>query len=161
MGSKTLTVDGATTSTAHRLTHYDGVCGNVHGHNIEWNIRAEVHYDRGDENMPVDFKDVSDMIDLTDHAILLNKDDPLTDALGYEFEDTTVTEDIEWVHHETGLLGEVLLFDGDPTTELISDWMALLLLNELDPVFNVSIKVKETGKYQMSGGAHNFEQEDE
>jgi len=125
---RTVTVERST-STAHRLHHYDGVCGDVHGHNIRWELTLVVEMGSvGDDNMPLDFKAVSDMVDETDHAILLNESDPLT---------------------ESEHLGSVITFDGDPTTELISQWMADRLVS-LDVVTAAEVTLYETDKYGMT-----------
>jgi len=122
------------TSTGHRLYHYDGVCGNVHGHNLEWDVELTIDMsDTGADNMPLDFKEVSDRIDETDHAVLLNENDPLTE--------------------HSGLLGEVLTFDSDPTTELVSQWMADRLVSDISAVLSAEVTVKETQKYGMTATA--------
>jgi len=71
MDSRVLDVERST-STAHRLTHYDGACGNLHGHNMEWNVKVCVDMQGvGDDNMPLDLKDVSGMVDEFDHLVVL------------------------------------------------------------------------------------------
>ena len=162
MTSRTLTVERST-STAHRLLHYDGVCGNVHGHNIEWQIEMIVRMDdTGEDNMPLDFKEVSDIIDLTDHAVLLNKEDPLVDvALTYE--------DVDLAHDQSGheywqghleLLGEVILFYGDPTCELLTQWMAEKLV-DLPQVLRADVIARETEKYGMYASATTWSHDEE
>lgn len=143
--NRTLLVERST-STAHRLFHYDGVCANIHGHNMEWDVRLEVSMDDvGDDNMPLDFKEVSDRIDETDHAILLNEDDPLLEAL----ESAEVSPD--------QVLGDYITFEGDPTCELISQWMADKLREEIDAVESSYVKIAETEKYSMSADSHDYE----
>ena len=61
--TRTLEVERST-STAHRLDEYDGVCANIHGHNFEWEVTLEVSMENtGEDNMPLDFKDVADLLD--------------------------------------------------------------------------------------------------
>lgn len=134
--SRTLDVQRST-STAHRLVNYDGVCGNIHGHNMKWDVRVEVDMsDTGDNNMPLDLKAVADIIDEVDHAIVLSSDDPLAEI-----------EDIE------ELLGDVIWFDGDPTCEVLSQWMADRIANANESVLWVSVDVAETDKYSVSTDA--------
>jgi len=128
---RTVTVERST-STAHRLRHYDGACGNVHGHNIRWELTLTVNMETtGDDNMPLDFKRVSDLIDETDHAILLNENDPLT---------------------ASDHLGAVIEFDGDPTTEHVAQWMADQLVS-LAVVTAAEVTMYETDKYGMTATA--------
>ena len=133
MSERKLEVERST-STAHRLKEYDGVCGCVHGHNMKWEITLIVSMeDAGSDNMPLDFKEVSDMVDETDHAILLNDDDPLLDREGME-----------------QLLGDLITFDGDPTCELISEWMAERFVDEIPSVLDAEVTIYETDKYGMT-----------
>lgn len=136
--TRTLTVERST-STAHRLTHYDGVCGNVHGHNMKWELKLVVSMeDTGDDNMPLDFKTVSDLVDEYDHATVLNEDDVLLD------------QGVEWAE---SYLGEVITFDGDPTCELLADVLARDLVDEIDAVQSANVTLKETEKYGMTARA--------
>lgn len=122
------------TSTGHRLLHYDGVCGNVHGHNLEWVVELTIDMEgSGADNMPLDFKEVSDRIDETDHAVLLNENDAL-------------------VEH-ADILGKVVTFESDPTTEHLSQWMADKLVSEVDAVTKATVCINETPKYGMKASA--------
>ncbi|UBF23059.1 6-pyruvoyl tetrahydropterin synthase QueD [Haloarcula virus HCTV-16] len=138
--TRTLEVEGHTTSTAHRLMHYDGACNNIHGHNIEWNAKLQVSVPNEEHQMAEDFKDISDVFDRYDHAVLLNENDPLVQALVEELGKSAVGE----------LLGEYYLFDGDPTTELVSKVVAQELVDEFDNVRRAKVQMKETAKYAMS-----------
>lgn len=143
---RTVKVGPKTTATAHKLLHYEGACNNVHGHNFEWNVELVVEMDDADAtNMPLDFKEIDDQIDIVDHATLLNQADPL-------------------VGHES-LLGDILVFDGDPTCELVSQWMADKLLEEHEPVVDVTVELAETDKYAIATTSYDtygeeFEQEE-
>lgn len=135
--SRVLTVERST-STAHRLSEYDGACANIHGHNMEWEVDLVVSMEEtGDDNMPLDFKKVSDLIDETDHAILLSKNDPLVTRFGGDL------GEIERI------FGDVIWFEGDPTTEIMSQWMARRLTEEIDAVSYAEVTVWETEKYGM------------
>lgn len=116
-----------TTSTAHRLHHYDGVCGNIHGHNFKWEVKVMVRMgNTGDDNMVIDLKDISNEIDKVDHACLLNADDPLA---------------------QSDNVGRLVLFDSDPTCEKVSKWMADKILDLHEDIRMVKINLYETEKY--------------
>jgi len=154
--TRTLHVERST-STAHRLHHYDGVCGNVHGHNMKWEATVEVSMENVDDsNMPLDLKTVSDLIDDTDHAILLNVHDELLDVVsdGVTLDTSESLEDLRQkdqsgIYVDCGqipLLGETYLFHGDPTCEVMAQWMADRIQN-IDAVVDVDMVVHETDKY--------------
>lgn len=125
--TRTLNVERST-STAHRLLHYDGACNNLHGHNMEWEIELEVSMiGVGESNMPLDFKAVADQIDVVDHATVLNEDDPLLES--------------------TEALGEYITTDGDPTCEVLSWWMAEQIYELDDDIEWVEVSLAETDKY--------------
>lgn len=129
-GTRTLNVRGHTTSTAHRLIHYDGACGNVHGHNMEWNVELLVRVPEEEHQMALDFKDVSDRLDVFDHAIILNEDDPLAE--------------------HADALGEVITVEGDPTCENLTRRVADRYIDEFENVLKAEVEMAETGKYAMS-----------
>lgn len=134
------------TSTAHRLTHYDGVCGNVHGHNLEWEAELTVRFDPEDEAaMPLDLKVVADVIDITDHATLLYENDPLV-------QNQTTRDSLEAREYVEDLLGSVIWFSYDPTCEVVVEWMADRLLG-LSDVIAVAITLNETDKYGVATSA--------
>jgi len=136
--TRTLTVERST-STAHRLRHYEGVCGNIHGHNMKWDLELVVSMDGvGASNMPLDFKDVSDIIDQYDHAVLLNEDDVLLD------------QGREWAE---SYLGEVITFESDPTCELVAQIVAEDLVADLAAVRHATVTLSETEKYGMTATA--------
>ncbi len=154
--TRTLHIERST-STAHRLSHYDGVCGNVHGHNMKWEAEVEVSMDDvGDDQMPLDLKTVSSLIDDTDHAILLNVNDRLLDVVADEvlLESSDSLEDLRGKEQsgvyvgsgQVPLLGETYLFRGDPTCEVIAQWMADRI-QSVDNVVDVKMTVHETDKY--------------
>lgn len=144
--TRTLTVE-RTTSTAHRLTCYDGVCGNIHGHNMRWEVEVTVSMeDVGYDQMPLDLKDISDTIDETDHAILLSKEEQniVEQLLELELD----IPELELLLED--LFGDVIWFEGDPTCENISRWMARRLWHLDDTVEFVHVSVAETDKYSVS-----------
>ena len=69
---------------AHRLYKYNGACSNIHGHGY----RAEITYSGIIDSLGMvkDFKDIKAEIGSTimstfDHALVLNKEDPLARIL--------------------------------------------------------------------------------
>jgi 6-pyruvoyltetrahydropterin/6-carboxytetrahydropterin synthase len=96
---------------AHALWEYDGPCKNIHGHSYELKvtvagnpISAEGHPKLG---MVIDFGDLKKIVrkavvDVFDHALLLNKDMPaeVTKNLSRNF-------------------GKVMLMDYQPTSEMM------------------------------------------
>lgn len=122
-----------TTSTGHRLTNYTGACHNIHGHNMRWTVDATIGMsETGDTNMPVDFKDISDVIDRVDHALVLNEDDPL---LGTDAADE---------------LGKIVTIEGDPTCEALAEWMARNIYRASGQIHGVDLTLQETEKYAVS-----------
>lgn len=145
--TRTLNVERST-STAHRLSHYDGVCGNIHGHNMKWNAIVSISMEGvGDSNMPVDLKEISDVIDEVDHAALLNLKDPLVDR---HAEGQAGVEE---------LFGDVIWFDGDPTCEVMARWMAKRIYEANDAIKHVNLQVAETDKYSIESSYREYEEE--
>jgi len=143
---RTLTVDRST-ATAHRLVEYDGVCSFVHGHNMKWEVELGVSMKEvGSNNMPLDFKDVSSLLDEYDHAIVLNREDPLLDKCLDDSDDVKIAEGEVF---ENDTLGDTIVYDGDPTCELLAQDVADKLL-ELEHVIRANVTVYETDKYGMS-----------
>lgn len=142
---RTLTIERST-STAHRLAHYDGVCGNVHGHNLNWKVEARINMDGvGEDNMPLDLKDISDAIDQVDHAILLNNseiDRYVETFSGGQRE--ILKEQLE------DLYGNVIWFEEDPTCEHVSRWMAKQIYGLDEAVDFVEVICQETDKYGIT-----------
>jgi 6-pyruvoyl-tetrahydropterin synthase len=139
------------TSTAHRLLNYEGVCSNVHGHNLEWEVELTLSGVSKPDNMSVDFKDVSDYIDYTDHAVLLNENDPLLEE-SLVPETVDEFESVSWTKEIVDPLGEVIVFEGDPTCEILVDWMAELLVTEIDSAAVADVSLSETEKYTITSG---------
>lgn len=143
--TRTLHVERST-STAHRLSRYDGVCGNIHGHNMHWVAEVVVDMsDTGDDNMPLDLKHISDLIDETDHATLLSEQETrkLHEVMGT---DNVPSDDEDKKEIIEALFGDVIWFEGDPTCEVMAQWMANRI-REIDEVISVQITVHETDKY--------------
>lgn len=156
-----LTVE-MTTSTAHRLSHYDGACSSVHGHNMGWDVTIEFAYSANHEdNMSVDFKEVSDLIDEVDHALLLNNDDPIAQERIANEENWTWIDGnqqnpvVGWTTFNTAKYGKVFIFDGDPTVEILTEWLLSRIMNKYDTAIRANATVSETDKYEISRKAWN------
>jgi len=120
----------------HRIQNHLGKCRNVHGHNYD--VSVEVEATGLDENgMVVDFSDlkqfVRPLIELLDHAMLLEETDPLVHL---------------WRDTDAPMLGmKYFLMDGPPTAERIAE----LLLREINRSIPLecpkvtSVTVEESG----------------
>lgn len=150
---RTLTVEH-TTSTAHRLPHYDGVCNRVHGHNIRWEVEMSVDVPDEDHQMALDFKDVTEVLDEYDHAILLSKDDFAIDKM-LEFLPHGRKEHARDILED--LFGKVEWFENDPTCEHVSQVVAERL-REIENVRFVNVTMHETDKYGMEASSFAHEQ---
>jgi len=151
---RTLTVERST-ATGHKLSRYDGACGNVHGHNINWDIEVEVKMDEDDKsNMPVDLKDISGLVDQLDHALVLASDDPML-----ELDPDHEVGDIPSYpyQYESEAYGEVWVFEGDPTCEVVSQWAADELV-DIDGVSTAIVTAYETDKYGIR--ANSFDEDE-
>jgi 6-pyruvoyl-tetrahydropterin synthase len=143
--TRTLTVERST-STAHRLANYDGACHNIHGHNLEWEVEVTLDVDiNGVDNMGIDFKEVSDLIDDTDHAMLMSEEEIEIAAQSGPF--TDIEQARQFL---TGLFGDIIWFDGDPTVELLTKWMARRIYEANDAITHVDVSCHETDKYGLS-----------
>lgn len=140
---------GRSTSTAHRLSRYNGICGNIHGHNMHWEVKVEVDMAHSqDDNMPLDLKDISDLIDEVDHACILSKKDigDLAKVFGMEAVPAKREERKELLEE---FFGNVYWFEGDPTCEVLVQWMADRIA-DLDPVVWTKVELYETDKYGIA-----------
>jgi len=98
----------------HRLSKHQGLCHNCHGHSYK--IQVVIECEKLNENdMVIDFSDlkqiVNKVLDKYDHALMLNKSD--------------VNSSIEYY------TTKLVLFEGDPTAELISESLFYEILDEL------------------------------
>ncbi|MDD3977170.1 6-carboxytetrahydropterin synthase [Methanomicrobium antiquum] len=85
---------------SHRLLHYKGKCFRLHGH--QWRAEFWMEGDLTPESMIlVDYNLIKEVVLRYDHEVILNKDDPMVECLS-KFQD-------------------VVLTDGDPTSELLAE----------------------------------------
>lgn len=92
-------------SYGHRLYRYEGKCCRLHGHNAEARVEVEVD-ELNEQGMALDFVKLKSVVggwidEELDHRVLLSKDDPLAAILLEQGE-------------------PVVVFDGNPTAELIA-----------------------------------------
>ncbi|OFI06007.1 6-pyruvoyl tetrahydropterin synthase [Clostridium acetireducens DSM 10703] len=80
--------------SAHFLAGYKGKCSNIHGHRwkVEVEIKSPTLVEGGQlDGMVIDFgdfkKDVKEMIDCYDHALIIQKDTMRNETLNYIKED--------------------------------------------------------------------------
>ena len=156
---RTLTVERST-ATGHKVSRYDGACGNVHGHNINWDIEVEVKMDEDDKsNMPVDLKDISGLVDQLDHVLVLASDDPMLEIdPDHDPEDDIVP--VYPYQYESEAYGEVWVFEGDPTCEVVSQWAADELV-EIDAIDSARVTAFETDKYGIKATSYNTTKDDD
>jgi len=85
---------------AHRLMYYNGKCSRLHGH--RWTVEVRVTGEIEEKSkILIDYNIIKQIIDVYDHQIILNKDDPLVKAVA---------------PYQTPVLT-----DGDPSSELIAE----------------------------------------
>lgn len=99
---------------SHRLMHYEGKCSRLHGHQwrVEFWIEGVVPEDTC---ILVDYNLIKRVVDVYDHQVILNEDDPMVKCIS-DFQ-------------------EVITTKGDPTSELLTEVM----------VSEVEKKCKEAG----------------
>lgn len=89
---------------SHRLLHYEGKCFRLHGH--RWKVEVWISGDIShDSKILVDYNTIRELVEQFDHQVILNREDPMVEALR-PFQTVMTTP-------------------GDPTSELIA-----LLLRE-------------------------------
>lgn len=128
-----------TFETAHALYGYDGKCKNVHGHSYKLDVTVigEPITDMSNAKcgMVIDFGDLkkivkSEVVDVMDHAILLNKETP----------------HIKLAEHLKSSGHDVVLVDYQPTSENMVTDFAKRISSKLDPKLKLfSLKLRETG----------------
>lgn len=118
-----------TFDAAHRLFEYDGKCVNIHGHTYK--VRAVVEGEVQDESgMVLDFGRLKGalrgLVEYFDHALILEKNDPLADVLA-----------------EAGV--HVVVLRDRPTAELLALDLKYGLEHKLNVAAeNITVRVHET-----------------
>lgn len=127
-----------TFETAHALHGYDGKCKNVHGHSYKLDVTVigEPITDKTNAKygMVIDFGDLKkivklEVVDVMDHAILLNKNTPHKDLAEYLISSGN----------------NVVLVDYQPTSENMVIDFAKRISSRLDSKLSLySLKLRET-----------------
>ncbi|MDU9375771.1 hypothetical protein McpSp1_03500 [Methanocorpusculaceae archaeon Sp1] len=85
---------------SHRLMHYQGKCSRLHGHRWGVEVWMEGIIDATSKIL-IDYNIVKQVVEVYDHQVILNKDDPLAAAI-LPFQQPVLT-------------------NGDPTSELLAE----------------------------------------
>lgn len=115
---------------AHRLAKgYEGKCANIHGHS--WNGVLALRTEKLDhQDMSIDFYKMGEFVkkieNELDHTILLQHDD--TDLI-------KLCVDNKWKH---------VIFTGNPTCEIIAEYIAICAKEFFGAAMFKSITIKET-----------------
>lgn len=83
---------------SHRLLHYDGKCARLHGHRWRTEVWLEGAVDQKTQIL-IDYNCIKKLVEVYDHQVILNEDDPMAECLS-QFQDVITTK-------------------GDPTSELL------------------------------------------
>lgn len=114
---------------AHRLMHYDGKCSRLHGH--RWSIEVWMTGEINEKTkILIDYNIIKNIIDVYDHQIILNKDDPIAAAIA-------------------GIQTPVFT-DGDPTSELLAEDIKTRL-NEYCKENAADVRVKKIRVWESEG----------
>ncbi|MCP1662664.1 MAG: 6-carboxytetrahydropterin synthase [Methanocalculus sp. MSAO_Arc1] len=84
---------------SHRLLHYDGKCARLHGHRWRTEVWLEGAVDEKTQIL-LDYNCIKNLVEVYDHQVILNCDDPMVACLS-EYQDVVTTA-------------------GDPTSELLA-----------------------------------------
>ena len=85
---------------SHRLMHYEGKCSRLHGH--RWSVEVWMEgVPDAKSSILVDYNIIKNIINIDDHQVILNKDDPLVEAIA-PFQTPVLT-------------------NGDPSSELLAE----------------------------------------
>jgi hypothetical protein len=110
--------------------------------------------DAGADNMPLDLKDISGLIDEFDHEMVLARGDPMLEL------DPVwggVKDDAEFpIRYISEAYGPVWVFEGDPTCEVLGQYVADELV-QLDAVYEARVMAYETEKYGIESIAYGYD----
>ncbi|PSP99940.1 6-carboxy-5,6,7,8-tetrahydropterin synthase [Halobacteriales archaeon QS_4_70_19] len=113
-------------STGHRIRHHEGKCSRPHGHNYDVTVR--VQGELTEEGWVVDKGDVTGIIGEWDHRFLLQRGDPLVEAM-----------------EASGDGDAVVVLDHPPTAEVMAVVLERRMLERFpDTVSDVAVEVAET-----------------
>lgn len=125
---------------AHRLMSHPGHCRNIHGHSykLEVELRNYSSNEVNENEMVVDFSDAKEalakVLYLLDHAIILEKRDPLISVL--------ISEELQ---EKTGQVMRVEILSKSPTAEVLASEILTRLQSKLPfPVRVTRVRLWET-----------------
>lgn len=120
---------------AHSLLNYDGKCKHIHGHSyiLYVTVKGKINIDSSSPKtgMVVDFSDLKsivnkNIVDIFDHALVLNKKSPITDLISDNYKN-------------------VIVVDFQPTSENLVCYFANILKEKLPNSIELfSIRLYET-----------------
>lgn len=114
---------------SHRLMHYEGKCSRLHGH--RWSVEVWIKGTPDERTqILIDYNIIKNIIEIYDHQVVLNKDDPLVNAIS---------------PYQTPVLT-----NGDPTSELIAQDIKVRL-NKYCEERGVDAKVDKIRVWESDG----------
>jgi len=114
---------------AHRLMHYCGKCSRLHGHRWSAEVWMEGTPEK-DSGILLDYNIIKDIINVYDHQVILNKNDPLVAVLS-PFQTPVLT-------------------DEDPSSEVIAADM-LKRINQYCKEKHLDARVKKIRLWESDG----------
>lgn len=114
---------------SHRLMHYEGKCSRLHGH--RWSVEVWMEGEPANQTkILIDYNIVKNIINIYDHQVILNKDDPLVAAIA-PFQTPVLT-------------------NGDPTSELLAEDI-MRRLNDFAKEHDMSARVVKIRVWESDG----------
>lgn len=128
-----------TFSAAHRVWNDESKCSNIHGHNYQVEVTVEIGR-LNEQNFVAPFDAIKETIDWFDHALIIDVDDPLREAVV-----------------ALGLV--VRLVPGVPSTEFMAREIAVRIAvavveaNTLTHTASATVRLRETAGIEASATA--------
>lgn len=94
---------------AHRVWNDEGKCRNIHGHNYTAEVGVSIEGSLNEQGFVAPFSCIKDAIDDYDHALILDKDDPILER------GLSLFHDFDF---------RLRLVDGPPSTEVMAQLLA-------------------------------------
>lgn len=128
------------TETAHRLLNHPRFCQYLHGHSYKWTVTIGSH-ELNNAGMVMDFSDLKHLVyselDQFDHALVLQKNDPLLNI------DPKISE-------------RIIIMTSAPTAEFMAKYVGESILfqmqqhDHMKELFLVSVSCKETSNNEAT-----------
>jgi len=106
----------------HRQLGDKGKCSNLHGHN--WKVEIEIDGDVNEIGYIIDFKELKDLLEPFDHAMILNKEDEFVPILQERNQ-------------------KVYIMNENPSCENLSELICYLITDMFDNVSYCYVKLWE------------------